>query len=42
MAAGIMVSPVWESAIVRWNDGSKKGNEKNEYSDYIYQAACGF
>ena len=36
MAAGIMVSPVWESAIVRWNDGSKKGNEKNEYSDYIY------
>ena len=31
-----MVSPVWESAIVRWNDGSKKGNEKNEYSDYIY------
>ena len=36
MAAGIMVSPVWESATVRWNDGSKKGNEKNEYSDYIY------
>lgn len=28
MAAGIMVSPVWESATVRWNDGSKKGNEK--------------
>ena len=42
MAAGIMGSPAWESAIVRWNDGSKKGNEKNEYSDYIYQAACGF
>ena len=29
-------------AIVRWNAGSKKGNEKNECSDYIYQADCCF
>ena len=35
-------SPCVGICTVRWNAGSKKGNEKNEYFDYIYQAACGF
>lgn len=28
MAVGIMGSPAWESAIVRWNDGSRKGGKQ--------------
>ena len=28
MAAGIMASPAWESATVRWNDGSRKGGKQ--------------
>ena len=28
MAAGIMGSPAWESATVRWNDGSRKGGKQ--------------
>mgnify|MGYP000444190911 CR=1 FL=1 len=42
MAAGIMGSPdvgVCHREMERW---LKERKRKNEYSDYIYQAACGF